>query len=274
MFLGKFMLKGESTLTGSTPAEIYEEYFVPAIFGQWAMRAVQAAAITIGERVLDAGCGTGVAACAAQSQVGHEGKVSGLDCNRNMLAVAARKEPDIDWRHGDIVDMPFADGSFDVILCQFVLMTVTRRVAALKELNRVLAPGGRMVIAVWAPMESSSAYIQLARLVKETGGEKALNTLLKPFTLGSRDMVTGVMRAAGFADFEWELCLGTARYPSIESFVDIETTATGASIHFNEDEYRELQRLAVPAFQQWLQTNGELVIPLNAIFIKAAKRKA
>jgi ubiquinone/menaquinone biosynthesis C-methylase UbiE len=273
MFFGEFMLTGESLLHGSSAADIYERYFVPAIFAQWAERAVHYAAIMPDERVLDAGCGTGIAARAASHHSARQYLVSGLDKDRDMLAVAAHKAPDIDWRHGDITDMPFSDACFDVVLCQFVLMLVSRRVAAIKEINRVMAPGGRLVMAVWAPLESSTAYVQLTGLVKATGGEKAEQTLRQPFRLGSRDNVNGIMRAGGFADFGWESCQGTARYPSIEAFIDIELAASGARAHFTEESYGHLKRMAQPAFRQWLQNNGELVIPLHAIFITASKQE-
>lgn len=266
------MLKGDTLGSTASPAEIYERYFVPAIFGQWADRAVKKSAILLGDSVLDAGCGTGCAARAALSQVGELGKVSGLDKDPGMLEVAARKEPDIDWRHGDLIDMPFSDGCFDVVLCQFALMQVQRRVAALKELNRVLAPGGRLVISVWAPLESSNAYVQFAELVEANGGEKALRALKAPFLLGNRTSVNGLMMAGGFPDYEWEYCQGTARYPSINSFIDIETTASGAIAHFSRDGFKRLQERAQRVFQPWVKSNGELIIPLNAVSITAKKK--
>ena len=72
-------------------AETYEEFFVPALFQEWAERVVDAAQIEGGQHVLDVACGTGVLARAAARRVGPKGSVIGLDVNEGMLAVAQRK---------------------------------------------------------------------------------------------------------------------------------------------------------------------------------------
>lgn len=73
--------------------------------------------------------------------VGQEGRVVGLDLNEGMLAVAARAEPNIDWRRGDAASLPFEDASFDVVVSQFALMYFPDRAASLREMWRALAPG-------------------------------------------------------------------------------------------------------------------------------------
>jgi SAM-dependent methyltransferase len=134
-------------------AEVYESCFVPAIFGAWAGPVADAAGIRRGNKVLDVGCGTGVLAREALRRVGQEGRVVGVDLNEGMLAVAARTEPKIEWRRGDAASLPFEDGSFDVVVSQFALMYFPDRVASLREMWRTLAPGGRLAIAAWAPIE-------------------------------------------------------------------------------------------------------------------------
>ena len=74
-------------------AEIYEEFFIPAIFQEWAVRVADAAEIKSGQRVLDVACGTGVLAREVFGRVGAEGAVIGLDINDGMLAVAKKKFP-------------------------------------------------------------------------------------------------------------------------------------------------------------------------------------
>ena len=80
------------------PAEIYDELFVPALFAQWGPRVADAAAVGLGQRVLDVGCGTGVLAWAAAERVGPQGHVVGLDPNPQMLAVARRKSGGVVWQ--------------------------------------------------------------------------------------------------------------------------------------------------------------------------------
>ena len=97
-----------------------------------------------GDRVLDACCGTGDLAIAAQR--GGAGVVVGLDFAERMLEVARRKEPVIEWVRGDVLALPFDDASFDAATVGFGVRNVDDLEAGLRELRRVLRPGGRLGI--------------------------------------------------------------------------------------------------------------------------------
>ena len=94
-------------------AEVYEDFFVPALFQEWTGRVIDAAHIQTGQRVLDVACGTGVLARAAAHRVGATGSVAGVDINQGMLAVAERKGPSIEWRQGRAEALPFDNDSFE-----------------------------------------------------------------------------------------------------------------------------------------------------------------
>ena len=81
-------------------ADVYDEFFVPALFAPWAAPVADAARINAGNQVLDVACGTGVLAREAAARVRPSGSVIGLDRNSGMLAVAMRKAPEITWREG------------------------------------------------------------------------------------------------------------------------------------------------------------------------------
>jgi ubiquinone/menaquinone biosynthesis C-methylase UbiE len=136
----------------------YESCFVPAILGAWASPVADAAGIRSGNKVLDVGCGTGVLAREALKARWCEGWVVGLDLDEGMLEVAARTEPNIEWRQGDAASLPFEDATFDVVISQFALMYFPDRVAALREMWRTLAPRGRLVITAWAPIDHARGY--------------------------------------------------------------------------------------------------------------------
>jgi ubiquinone/menaquinone biosynthesis C-methylase UbiE len=152
------MTESERWQVSTDAAEVYESCFVPAIFGAWAGPVADAAGIRTADRVLDVGCGTGVLAREALRRVGQEGRVVGLDLNEGMLAVAARTEPKIEWQLGDAASLPFEDASFDVVVSQFALMYFPDRVASLREMWRTLAPGERLAIAAWAPIDRARGY--------------------------------------------------------------------------------------------------------------------
>jgi ubiquinone/menaquinone biosynthesis C-methylase UbiE len=138
-------------------AEIYEEFFVPALFREWAPRVAAAAHLAAGDTVLDVACGTGVLAREAAQRVAPRGAVTGLDRNEGMLAVARRAAPAVDWRVGRAESLPFADGAFAAVVSQFGLMFFEDRVAALKEMWRVLRPGRRLAVAVWDSLSAAPA---------------------------------------------------------------------------------------------------------------------
>jgi demethylmenaquinone methyltransferase / 2-methoxy-6-polyprenyl-1,4-benzoquinol methylase len=100
-------------------------------------------AVRPGDRVLDACCGTGDLALAA-TWAG--GRVTGLDFSEAMLERARRKGPDLDWVQGDVTAMPFEDGAFDAATVGFGIRNVAELGEGLRELRRVLRPGGRLAV--------------------------------------------------------------------------------------------------------------------------------
>jgi demethylmenaquinone methyltransferase / 2-methoxy-6-polyprenyl-1,4-benzoquinol methylase len=97
-----------------------------------------------GDRVLDACCGTGDLAVAAQA--GGAGDVVGVDFSERMLERARRKAPDLEWVQADVLVLPFEDESFDVAVVGFGVRNVEDLEAGIRELRRVLRPGGRLGI--------------------------------------------------------------------------------------------------------------------------------
>ncbi len=108
----------------------------------WRRLTVEAV-VQPGDRVLDACCGTGDLALAAERE---GGIVTGLDFSPKMLARARRKSETVSWIEGDLLALPFEDGAFDAATVGFGVRNVADLDAALAELSRVLRPGGRLAI--------------------------------------------------------------------------------------------------------------------------------
>ena len=106
-------------------------------------RLTAQAVVQPGARVLDACCGTGDLAIADERE---GGIVTGLDFSAEMLVRARRKSDTIEWVQGDMLALPYADGSFDVATVGFGVRNVADLEAGLLELRRVLRPGGRLAI--------------------------------------------------------------------------------------------------------------------------------
>src|SRR5690349_11174821 len=124
------MTASETGQVTRTAADVYEAFFVPALFQEWAPRVADAAAIQPGQRVLDVACGTGVLARSVAERAGPSGAVTGVDVNAGMLAVAQRTAAAIDWRQGRAESLTFPDDSFDAVVSQFGLMFFEDRQAA------------------------------------------------------------------------------------------------------------------------------------------------
>ncbi|HWB22163.1 MAG TPA: ubiquinone/menaquinone biosynthesis methyltransferase [Gaiellaceae bacterium] len=107
-------------------------------------RLAAGAAVRPGDRVLDAACGTGDLAL-ADRRAG-AAQVTGLDFSEQMLARARRKAPELEWVQGDLLALPFDDGAFDAATVGFGIRNVADLELSLRELRRVLRPGGRLAI--------------------------------------------------------------------------------------------------------------------------------
>jgi ubiquinone/menaquinone biosynthesis methyltransferase len=117
---------------------------------RWRARAVELAQIEPGSRVLDVCCGTGDLALALKRAVGDEGEVVGLDFSESMLELARAKAvergAEIDFLHGNALDLPFEDARFDAATVGFGIRNVIDLPRALSEMRRVVRPGGRVVV--------------------------------------------------------------------------------------------------------------------------------
>jgi SAM-dependent methyltransferase len=201
-------------------ASAYDEFFVPALFQQWASQVAAAARLLPGQRVLDVACGTGVLSREVASHVGERGWVVGLDPSPGMLAVARRRNPEIAWREGTAEALPYPDASFDAVVSQFGLMFFADRLRALREMVRVLRSGGRMAIAVWDSLDTMPPYAALVALLERLAGSEVAGALRAPFVLGSREDLAALFSEAGVADVKIATHRGEARFPSAQAMVE------------------------------------------------------
>jgi ubiquinone/menaquinone biosynthesis C-methylase UbiE len=219
---------GVGTSLGLSAAEAYEQYMAPAIFAPWAQDLVEFAAPAIGERVLDLACGTGVVARTVGPHIGAKGKVIGLDLNAGMLEVAYSvpwtAPAQVEWREANALELPFDDGSFDLVLCQQGLQFFPNRGAALLQMRRVLAPGGRIAVSVWRSIHDCPGFESLHNALTRHVGPDA--GILGPFALGDADELRRLVSEAGFGDITIRQAAKLLEFPSPEEFVRRYVAAT------------------------------------------------
>lgn len=201
----------------------YEGYLVPSIFGPWAIDLIRLAAPQVGDRVLDVACGTGIVARLSAKYVAPSGKVVGLDFNPRMVATA-RALPSapgvsIEWMEGNAVALPLPDAAFDLVLCQQGLQFFPDRLAALREMHRVLASEGRLALSVWRAIRYSPGFALLAEALERHVGPEAASTMRAPFSLSDAEELKGVILKAAFRDVIINSAVKNLQFPSPEEFV-------------------------------------------------------
>jgi ubiquinone/menaquinone biosynthesis C-methylase UbiE len=256
--------------SGSAP-ENYERYFVPAIGGPLAVDLVDQAAPRPGERVLDVACGTGIVARLAAERVGPTGGVAGLDVNPGMLAVARAATPpglSITWHEASAEAMPLADDAFDLVLCQVGLQFMRDKPGALREMRRVLAPGGRLCLNLPGPTPRLFAIMdeELTRHISPATGQ----FVQAVFSLHDTDELRRLITDAGFHDVTVDAYIKTLRLPPPEKFLweYVYSTPLGAMVGQAKDSLAALERDVVARWQAFAE-NGGLQSPVRMIIATA-----
>lgn len=205
---------------GASPAENYQRFFVPSIGASVADDLIAIAGLQPGQHVLDVACGTGVVTRLAAERIGASGTVVGLDVNSGMLAVARSQTPSdvmIDWHEASAESMPFPDEAFDVVLCQMGLQFVPNKLAALREMRRVLHTDGRALVTVPGPKPDLFAIMTDA-MARHLGPEAASFGDLV-FSMHDVDELSELMRSAGFRDVTVQAKPKTLRVPAPADFL-------------------------------------------------------
>lgn len=151
------MSASDKVFAGSIP-ENYDRHMVPLIFEPYAADLARRAAALAPAAVLETAAGSGVVTRALAARLAPGARYVVSDLNQPMLDyAAARQGPDarLTWRQADALALPFEDGAFDVVCCQFGAMFFPDRVAGFSEARRVLKPGGRFLFSVWDRIEEN-----------------------------------------------------------------------------------------------------------------------
>jgi SAM-dependent methyltransferase len=252
----------------TSAAEIYDRFFLPALFARCAAPVAEAAGIAAGDRVLDVACGTGVLALEASRR---GAAVTGLDRNAGMLAVARTKAGGIDWVEGMAESLPMRDATFDAVVSQFGLMFFEDRVGALREMRRVLKPGGRMAVAVWAALRDTPGYSAMVELLDRLFGADTASALNAPYCLGDANALRALFAEAGMADARIVRHDSVAEFPSIAEWVHTDIRGWTLADAIDDAQYAQLRREAQTALAAFAGENGTVRFAHPALIVTAGK---
>ncbi|MBY6261644.1 methyltransferase domain-containing protein [Azospirillum sp. 412522] len=163
---------------------------------------LDAAGLAEGHRLLDLASGAGEPALSAARRAGPDGLVVGSDLVPGMMAGAVRRAHGVEgpapaFTAADMTALPFADAAFDGVTCRFGIMFVPAAESALREVRRVLRPGGRAAFMVWGPRAGNGLFAEIGDAVAgHLGEDGSLDPL---FRFSAPGLLSDLMRAAGFA---------------------------------------------------------------------------
>jgi ubiquinone/menaquinone biosynthesis C-methylase UbiE len=240
---------------------------------RYGQRTIERLALSPGARVLDAGCGTGASAIPAAEQVGPTGLVIGTDVAGRLLAIAhgkalARGLRNVEFRLGDMRQLDYPDAAFDAVVCVFAIFFAADMVAQVKELWRLVRPGGRLAITTWGPRmfePASSGWRSSVRTLRPDlySAFNPWDRITEPETL--RDLLSeagvpraeitpesGWQRLCSAADW-WRVVLGSGYRWTIEQ-MGPETAAEARRMNLD-----------------WIRTHRIEAIETNVLFAIAAK---
>ncbi len=213
--------KAQATATYNAAADSYDDH-ANSFWDRFGRRTIERLRLTPGARVLDVCCGTGASAIPAAQTVGPHGFVLGIDLSEKLLQLARAKTSDrglrnTEFRVGDMLDLALRDASFDAVVCVFGVFFVPDMPAAVRELWRVVRPGGRLAITTWGPNFFEPATTAFWNAVREVRPD-----LYKGFNPWDRisdpASVRALLHAGGVTEVETVAEAGTHPIPSPEAW--------------------------------------------------------
>lgn len=235
-------------------------------------RLVARLAVRAGEAVLDVACGTGNAAIPA-AQAG--ARVTGLDLTPELLDVARRRAAAagvaVDWQEGDAEDLPFADGSVDVVLSTFGCMFAPRGEVVADELARVLRPGGRLGLCTWPPEGAIGAFFRVVAPYLPPPPEFVTPPLAWGEEPWVRELFEGTGMALAFHRERWDIA-----HPSPEDAVACYTTTFGPVMQArelaeSEGRWPQLHADLLELFAGYAVDGGRVRLPAEYLVVTGHK---
>ena len=210
------MTQSDKAFTGSIPA-LYDRYLGPMLFAPYAADLAARVKALAPLAVLETAAGTGIVTASLAEVLSDDAVITATDLNQAMIDTAAAKtaSPKITWQACDATRLPFADGSFDVVLCQFGVMFFPSKVDAFKEARRVLRPGGKFLFNVWDRLELSPISIAISDAVAALYPADPPNFLRRtPFGYNDIETISNQLGQAGFGTIDSVVVMLPCRCPS------------------------------------------------------------
>lgn len=181
--------------------QVYDELLVPLIFEPYAGDVVRRLTDVDAGSILEVAAGTGAVTRSLAASLPAEVSITATDLVPAMIDEAMRlgTARPVTWKQANALALPFENGSFDVIVCQFGAMFFEPKPDAFAEVHRVLRPGGRLLFSVWDALDDNEYAATVASAVRNTFPENPPTFLERtPYGYHDRDAIVADLRAGGF----------------------------------------------------------------------------
>ena len=212
------MADNNAGFVGSIP-ENYDRYLGPLFFEPFAKDLLARLRKPATARVLEVACGTGIVTRHLRAALPKGGSLTATDLNPPMIAFAEGAlgaGGPLEWRTADAQALPFPDATFDVVVCQFGLMFVPDKAAAVREARRVLAPGGIFAFNVWSKLADNPVGRIANEVISGFFTSDPPTFYQVPFGLDDQPLLRRLLTDAGFEIEQEERVVLEARSPSAE----------------------------------------------------------
>lgn len=191
--------------TNPSVPKAYDELFVPRLFEPWARLLIDEAGLREGEAIIDIATGPGTVARLAAPVLGPGGRIVATDIAQPMLDIAEAKPAlagaaPIEYVLSPAAPLAAPSGAFDVALCQQGLQFFPDRPGALREMRRVLKPGGRVAIAVWTGIERNRIFAAFHVALRANVPGELADLIMVPFSLHRGEELKSAVEQAGFRE--------------------------------------------------------------------------
>lgn len=262
----------QSSFWGSSEAEHWQQDLERRRhdFTEATERMLEAARLQPGDHVLDIAAGTGDQSLLAARIVGPGGSILATDISADMLTIAARVAQQeglttISTRVMDAQELDLEDNAFDAVICRLGLMLLPRRERALREIHRVLKPGGKLAALVWSTPEHNPLW-SLPLAIVEPHAREASSHLPNPFALSDPTVFERELTEAGFHEVSTCVLPFESHYASLEAFMH----STGSRLtdrvlgQLSQQERQHLLAEVRQAVSQFEEADG-LVAPAELL---------
>ena len=206
----------DKQFSGSIP-ELYDRHLVPLIFEPYARDIAQRVAARAAKQVLEVAAGTGAVTRALLARLPADARITVTDLNQPMIDHAMKRatDPRLAWKQADALALPFGDGSFDVVVCQFGAMFFPDKVKAYREARRVLKPNGSYVFNVWGKIADNEFTDVVTEALASVFPDDPPRFMARtPHGYYDTALIRAQLNEAGFNKIELEAVDHVSRAPS------------------------------------------------------------